>query len=656
MLKISGGKAELRTDQLKEVSIAIDKLSTADQAFLKKFQQQAGLAALPVPDLPAVIDFESNRSATSRNSEHQRNGRDAQTEKTRLQLAADPIRRGLDIAQAGVGFPSLDNGERVSSLIALGGADNWVLASIGEEANRPTRLLWVSLAKQSVKRIQMLPPGEILVDYHAASRQMLTYSQRSESAEDAGGAPFNRPSMPLSGIPLPGIPIPGLPLTGMPAPGMPAPGMPAPGRPSPASSSVLTIWQTDPNVEEAKAVVSWNARLPDDKASASSVPWARFASNSQVLQRTTNHRILAWNFVERKLSWDTAQESFFAPEPNLSAGGKYLLLPEDSGLRILDVSTGNVVGQVPMSRCTGVAVHHDGRKLAVAGDDNVYIIDITGAQQTRKINAASVLSPFGVKFDWVGEDLLCFDNTHRSAGMVLYSIELALPLWQYHFDTGAYWHKKGARPHSIVKDHLVYAATFEREGRPGLAVGAVAMPGEKARDAIANTQRDTFLAIKAGTKFRVEVLALDHSSEIRQALEKEVQANGWEYDESSPNVIRAEYKRGEPTTAQYELRSMSTGGRDMQSATVTPYIATVKVMLGNDEAWGMMSSTGPPPFLMLRQGESVQDHINASGSGSPNWKFFQSVDIPHEILHPKKKGGVGRTSVTNRGLIEEVIE
>lgn len=608
LIKIAGGRVELRTEDSKDVSVAIDKLSSKDQTFIKQFQQKAGLAALPVPGLPTIVEFDTGGAANIPGPGRTTTRHDgkANDESLRLQLAADPIRKGLELNQAGVGFPQASPNEKLSSLIALGGADNWMLASIGEDASRPTRLMWVALAKESVKKIQMLPAGELLIDYHAASRQMLTYSKRKLAEDSSDEHP------------------------------------------------VLTVWQADPGTEEPQAIVSWNARLPGDKAWYMAAPWARFASASMVIQRSDDHRILAWDVSGKRLAWTTPQDSFSHPSPSLSAGCKYLLLPEEPGLRIIEAASGAQVAQVPMNGCAGAAAHADGRWIAAANENKILILDLTGQEATRTVVPRSVGAHTIMNFSWVGDDLLCFDR--GVSGYVLFSIDLALPIWTYTFDGGAYWAQdRGSnRQRSIVDDHLVYAATFDVKGQKGLAVGAVKLPGEKAEAAIASLHRDDFLAVRAGSKFRVEVLAMDHSSEIRQALEKEIAANGWVYDESATNVLKAEYKRGEPREVKYELFAARTADRQVQSATIVPYVATLKLMIGDAEAWQTMAISGPPYSVAMKDMSALQSEVDRNNT--PNWSFFQTVEIPSEHIDPKKRDGVGKTSVTNRGLVEQPIE
>ncbi len=603
LLKISGGKVELRTDEMKEVVVSIDKLSSKDQTFIKQFQKNMGIAALPVPALPTITEFDTQNANTKVGPKRDRDADKLDPATIRVSLEADPIRKGLDLTQAGCGFPSAGYSERLSSLIALGGADNWILASIGENEKSPTRLMWVALAKSTVKKIQMLPPGENLMDYHAASRQMLTFSKRKIDTMDADQHP------------------------------------------------VLTIWQVDPSTEEPKAVLSWNARLAGERSWMHALPWVRFASANNIIQRTESHRILSWDVSSKRLAWTTPQESFFAPEPLLSAGGKYVYLPEDSGVRIMDAANGEMIGHVPMDGCSGIAVHPNGRLIAAVNQREGLVVDITGAETTQKFSVASVSSPFRVKLDWISDKYLCFDNS----GFVLYSIEHELPVWTYTFDSNAYWAMSGGgRQRSIVDDHLVYAATFSLSGKTGLAVGAVELPGPKAQAAIASVKRDDFYAIRPGTSFRVSVTALDHASEIRQALENIAIRNGWTLDENATNVIEAEYKRGETREVQYELRSIRSGDRQIQSASITPYITNVVIKYGGEPAWQMFGSSGPPPMVSLKEGESLQSEVDRWTQ--PNWRFFETLSIPPNIIDPKKRGGLGKTSVTNRGLLEQTIE
>jgi hypothetical protein len=56
----------------------------------------------------------------------------------------------------------------------------------------------------------------------------------------------------------------------------------------------------------------------------------------------------------------------------------------------------------------------------------------------------------------------------------------------------------------------------------------------------------------------------------------------------------------------------------------------------------------------MKESDSLQSEVDRWTT--PTWNFYQSVDIPAEIIDPKKRGGVGKTAVTNRGLLEQPLE
>jgi hypothetical protein len=92
----------------------------------------------------------------------------------------------------------------------------------------------------------------------------------------------------------------------------------------------------------------------------------------------------------------------------------------------------------------------------------------------------------------------------------------------------------------------------------------------------------------------------------------------------------------------------------VQSATIVPYIATLKLMIGEHEAWQTMSISGPPPIVSMKEVGGLQSEVERGNV--PNWNFFDNVEIPREHIDPNKRGGVGKTSVTNRGLVEQPLE
>ncbi len=131
--------------------------------------------------------------------------------------------------------------------------------------------------------------------------------------------------------------------------------------------------------------------------------------------------------------------------------------------------------------------------IAAISDHKIYTVDITGAESTRRVVAANSMgSPFGTNFDWVGDKMLSFEG-HGGGSLVLYSLDLELPIWTYNFDSSAYWAlaDNGARKRSIVKDHLIYARPLMSKARMVWQWAPVALPGPKATEAISKTHEPT---------------------------------------------------------------------------------------------------------------------------------------------------------------------
>jgi hypothetical protein len=87
-----------------------------------------------------------------------------------------------------------------------------------------------------------------------------------------------------------------------------------------------------------------------------------------------------------------------------------------------------------------------------------------------------------------------------------------------------------------------------------------------------------------------------------------------------------------------------------ESVTVTPYISSLKITMGDKVIWQSGTSTGAPPIVVLKEGQTVQEEVDRWQK--PNPGFFDTVDISDRIMDPAKRNGLGTTQVTNRGLVQ----
>jgi len=590
LLSITGQSVTLRKPDMTQVEVPISQLSDGDQRFIARLQKEGGLGAGGVPQPPDVEQFaETPDPGAAR-------GADATG---RVALTPDPIPAYLRMKHAGAAFPAEDMRDRVGAVLPVGGPEAWLLAAVERQGFRedvPTRLLWASLAHKKIEGRQLLPPGEIVLDYHPPSHRLLTYALVKTSVDPWGKA-------------------------------------------------ALTLWEVVPTEGLAQPVVRWNAEpsrgRPHD-------PWARLVDGNIVLHQWTHHDFVAWDAAGKRMRYPIAQESFSAKTPTLSGGRKYLFVPEDRQVRILEAATGRLASTLPADEgASAVAISEGGRWAAVLSKNALTIWDLTSADAPPyRYQAEAIGTPFSTTLRWVGDRRLMVDGGH--AGLVLFSLPRKLPLWNYKFDLSAVGEGGGRRVREIVDGHLVYAASFGMGRERGLAVGAVQLPGPKVDEAAATFDLESLILVKPGTEVQLDVIAGTHSPRVQAALEREIEANGWKLTRTAPIGVVAEMRVADTQQVTYRHMDGADRGRD-ETVSVTPHISEVRIEVDGERAWQESTRTGAPPRLRLREGETVQGEISRWQRPQP--EFFETLDVPDRILDPKKRYGLGTTQVTNRGLI-----
>lgn len=597
LLKVEPDRITLRTEDKRELKVEIAKLRESDQTFLRKLREEAG-GGVPLALAPAPVRFDVTSVRTPAGGRSTGSpARQVEVASSGFRLEPDPQRASLQLKQAGVPIPEGAPGDYLGSVIPLGGADAWLLAGIENSYREkvPTRVMWASLAKSSVGGKQSFPAGETILDYHAPSKQLLTYAAREDEGERT-------------------------------------------------KAPILTIWTAQPAAKEAQGIIAWQARLRDEDRIGHAEPWARFVTGSLVVQRDSSHRLIAWDVAQKRAAWSTPQESFFAPRPVLSHNGKYLFLPEDRRLRILNPIDGAELGQVTTKdKCSAVALHADGKTLAVLASHTLLLIDLTGASPIREITADAIGTPFATNLDWVTDQLIAVPRPPH--GLILFSLEHAVPVWTYEFDSDVYRvDSRSGRTRSLVGGHLAYAA--KPLGREvDYIVGAVKFPEERVIQLLGTIDRQSFMLMGPGTRVRTSVSAGANDSAVRAAVAQQVAANQWVEDPSAEYSLTAKIYQGQTQTVTYER--FSTGER--MSVTSTPIVSEYTIQRGTDTLWTNATASGIPPILHLKEGQNVQ--TEAGRWQNPDIEFFTRSDIPHELFDPAKQGGLGVTDISVRGLV-----
>lgn len=644
VLQVRDGVVTLRKKDGKEIEVALEKLSAVDRGFVEKLDTNVALPPADAPELPDVEQFTEPMSA-----------RPVATVTQRQAIEPDPIPTYAKVTPARVAIPAQGLQEELTAVMVVGGPDMWVLCAFAgpELMDVPSRLVWASLERQKAEGQQLLGPGEVVLDYHPVSHRLLTYKEADPMSMDslapetdfddfargvgeriqnrrAGRADRARRGIPgdLGGLPKNISDIDDFGIGARPG-------------------GVLTLWEVQPTDRIAQPIVRWDTGPSGMMLNA---PWGRIIDGELVVFRQKLHEYVAWNTTRKATLYRIKQESFHAPEPVLSGHGRYLFLPEDKQVKIVETSSGETLSTLPVDGQAGrIAVDDQGRMLAVLNGTDYVVWDLTSADaEPRKYQAgANSSAALTQRMWWVSPVRLINEST---TGLVLYNLEHQASEWFYRAGKPLAMVGMGRakRTHDFLDGHMIYVAdrgTFDRE----FVVCAVELPGPKVDEMTAQLNRDDLMILKPGAAVRLTVSAGQHTRQVQAALEQKIVANGWQLVPNAEVVVKAEIKRGKTQKITYE--SMHGPGDREQTVSVTPYISSVQVMFGQQVAWQSSTATGAPHFMRLAEGESVQDEVNKYQV--PNPQFFEKLAIPDRILDPAYERGLGVTRVTADGLVPE---
>lgn len=580
LIAIDDESVTLRKPDQSEIKVALSRLSQNDRDYLKTIENQA--VATQAPNLSAAESFDET-SAKNISSE-------SFDGPNHWPLVADPLPSDKKLKQGGVSFPTV-LGERLAALIPVGGKEAWILAEVTSEiGDKSERLVWASLERQKVGAQQVLPAGESVVDYDAAGHRLLTVA--TVKGGDGG-----------------------------------------------LETGVVTVWQVSPSDKQVKPIIRWKA---DPGGPGIRELWARFIDADNVLQRLKPQEYTLWNLRDKKLVYRLHQHSFVPSVVGLSPGRKYIALPEDDGVTVVEAATGEMLARLlPKERTLATAFSDDGRKLAIVGHNKLAIYD-TAAPDAAQPEILPV-QDFKGPVAWIGDRYLA---AHTAEGFVLYSLRQHICVWSYSFDPQSAQFTRRSGPVSEIRDqYLIYSARLRQGAKEGLAVGAVRLPGPGVENADAAVDLDSMMVVKPGSQVRLDVQCGADSPRIQAALEAKIKANGWVLSPDSTNVLVAKMDRGTQQNKTYRMNDGST-----QSASFMPYVSTLQMTVGGKLAWESASRNGfLPGMIWLKKGDTAQ--AEADRTTKPDPDFFQRVDIPAKILDPAKSHGFGTSEIGVKGLV-----
>ncbi len=499
-------------------------------------------------------------------------------------VAADPPPSFASVPMRGVGFAKGHFFENLIRVEPIGGSDGWVVAgTVDGHGDMPSRILWASLAAGKLKRVQLLPSGERLTAIDPGNRLLLSLNKEGPR---------------------------------------------------------LTLWSADPTMVQAKPLKSWISVSEDNWGSWNN--WAAIVAKNRVLHEWGRHQFVVWDTDTNSEAYRIDQESFFSARPVLSPAKRYLALPEDKRVRVIEAASGQTLASLAIEggSAAGVGFSPDGGKLAILTRSQLAVWSLGSSGEPERFRADTIGTPFSATVEWVDDHSLLINRS------VLYDTRHQLPVWNYVAKTFEVKEDSyGEKTQTVLGGKLCYSVEVRSGSATNFIIGAVELPGPGVREAVDSLDPESLYVIRSGHPVAIDVNCGQYNASVKQSLLKQIADNGWVFDSESDTVLSAEMGRGKSQTIEY--KSMQ-GGGGSQRATVTPYYSTMKITHKGNVAWQHGGGSGAPSVMFLKKGESAQARVNEMQK--PYVGLFRDVDVPDKIFDPTKKNGFGSSLISSRGL------
>jgi hypothetical protein len=356
--------------------------------------------------------------------------------------------------------------------------------------------------------------------------------------------------------------------------------------------------------------------------------WAAFLDNERFAVLLESGKLGVLKATAAEPLYSAAVDGFCTPA--LSPDRKYLAVAQSDKISVIDLAAGRTAAVQNTSQLSfpRLCFSPDGSRLACADFNNVRVWNFADGSLYREF-PVTALPIRGQEVVWPQDRYLLFNMQQ------LIDLESQVQVWSYSGGEKAVW-----------ANGLCAFVVGERGNQATSALVTAPVPPANLSAMIAKAmQEPDFYVLKSGTTVTLNLSGLPDATEQEKAaaaLTKKLEANGMKVGPGGS----IELVGGTETGKDREISYHGFGVNPWQRHTVREYLTTLKFIYQGTPVW--QTSTSSVPFaIQLKEGETINQVLRASEK--PNYKLFETVELPKLLAKPSAKGGLGSTRVTASG-------
>lgn len=276
---------------------------------------------------------------------------------------------------------------------------------------------------------------------------------------------------------------------------------------------------------------------------------------------------------------------------------------------LIDVVNGAVKGKINQ-RATSISFSPDGRLLA--GKDfagKTWVWDLSTNSLIQTFTSQAGRGPI----HWVNDRLLLVN------GKKLYDIEFRVCVWNYQTD------------HNDVIASLG-GGQFLVQRKNQLKL--IDLPHTDFSKKVETLNADDLQLIKPGSTFSLNldlnVYDADQQETIERTLESSIEKQGFSVAANADLVIRGSVRKEKQQTVKVrDIGFGAFGRRGVESMTFTPHRTTIQILKDGKSIWTRSYFHGPSMLITEKDGESLQQYAERVSKPSP--RVFSSFKIPTNV-------------------------